>query len=168
MPRLRRSIQKINNLQTAPIDYDEQEELIELLKLDNMNTNNLFINIFTVFYLIPIPFFIHLKHYRRIPVDSFLSIVTQICSIIAIRYLLLIRLEGPLKHMTNRWVFATFMNSIALYLFIKHFDLGNTGDLLFLAPLISSVSSSLLQYWISSMDYSIEGLNSLKYKYKSA
>lgn len=167
MPRLRRSIQKIDGLQTAPIDSAEQDELIELVKLDNLNTNRLFINILTVLYLLPIPLFIHLKHYRSIPVPSFLSICVQICSIIAIRYLWFVPLQGHWRHLTDPILFAVFTNALALYVLSFH-SWNNKKSLLFVFPVISSVSSTLVHHWMESLDRSIDDLKGLKYKYKSA
>ncbi|CEP23830.1 hypothetical protein BN1211_4495 [Cyberlindnera jadinii] len=127
MPRLRRSVQKIDGLQTGPIDSEEQDELVDLLKLENYQTNWQFINILTVLYLFPIPLFIHLRYYRRLPVDSFLSIVVQIFSVVGVRYLSFFPTEGGfvLKQLTKHLVFDTFMNIIAVVVLWRQLDLSH-------------------------------------------
>ncbi len=177
MPSLRKSIQKINQLDSdLPIDEDEQEELLELLKTDNIQTNKVFINIFTIIYLIPIPLFIHLKYFRTSSTISFLSIVSLVLSLIKIRYLHVINFANFESSIVQRLsilykplVFNVLNLIISSIVLMIRYEQGVVDlNLLYFIPFLASVSSILLMYWILELDNDITSLSKLKYKYKSA
>lgn len=179
MPRLRRSIQRMNQLSdqddSLPIDEDDQQELLDLLKVDNLHTNKLFINIFTVIYLLPIPLFIHVKYFRVNATVSFLSIVSLILSLVKIRYLHVVDFQNyesvivkKLSLLYEPLVFNMFNFVISIVVVYLRYDKGYDLNLVYLLPMLACLSSMLLMYWILELDNDIVSLSKLKYKYKSA
>ncbi|CDR38820.1 CYFA0S02e06337g1_1 [Cyberlindnera fabianii] len=174
MPRKRQAARKIANLDVAPIDTDEQDELIDLLRLESIATNRLFINCFTVLLLIPIPLFVHIKYYRRLPIDALLSITTQVAAIVNLRYIHDVNFEGITGHQYLKWlkdprVFCSIMNTIGIFVAWRRWEfVPEAINWLFFTPVISSITSTLVSYWITGLSGDIDGLEKLKYKYKSA
>jgi len=161
--------------QDMPLDTEDQEELVQLLRLDNLQTNKIFINIFSIIYLIPLPFFIHLKYCRVNSVASFLSILSLVLSLIKVRYLHFLNFQSiesslveRVNFLFNSTVFNVLNLIISMVVILQRYDQGWDLNLIYYVPIIACISSILLMYWIIELDNDIDGLGKLKYKYKSA
>lgn len=171
---MRKSAKRINLLDPdLPIDEDDQEEILEFIRIETISTNKLFINIFTIIYLIPTPILINIKYFRQDnnSLISFWSIISLILSIIKIRYLHVLNFQEDriLSKLLKYPLVLDLINiSISGYVTLQRLSWGNGLNIVYYFPLLASLSSILLMYWILDFETDIKNLGNLKYKYKSA
>lgn len=167
--------QNINDWDIGPLDFDEQEELIQRFEQNNYLTNKWMIDMMSALYLVLAGLFLMLatKTNRSISCLLLGDVQSILCSCITLRYNLTndFIVTRQFKLRVNNSTINT-LNFVLLILFewiiVNHLGSQFKWQIFLQIPLILFIITLLIRKWNNDMDVELSELRNLKYKYKSA
>lgn len=167
--------QNINDWDIGPLDFDEQEELIQRFEQNNYLTNKWMIDMMSALYLVLAGLFLMLatKTNRSISCLLLGDVQSILCSCITLRYNLTndFIVTRQFKLRVNNSTINT-LNFVLLILFewiiVNHLGSQFKWQIFLQIPLMLFIITLLIRKWNNDMDVELSELRNLKYKYKSA
>lgn len=167
--------QNINDWDIGPLDFDEQEELIQRFEQNNYLTNKWMIDMMSALYLVLAGLFLMLatKTNRSISCLLLGDVQSILCSYITLRYNLTndFIVTRQFKLRVNNSTINT-LNFVLLILFewiiVNHLGSQFKWQIFLQIPLMLFIITLLIRKWNNDMDVELSELRNLKYKYKSA
>lgn len=159
-----------------PIDEAEQDELIQTFETRNYEGQQSTIKVLSLLYLLCAGAFLMMATKTKSRnVSSMLlgGMQSIVCSCATLRYKLVndFRLFKKLKiHISNGIIDILNYGILILLLWVtvNEFQDERALQFLFQVPLMLCIIASLMKKWATEVDYDIDNLRGLKYKYKSA
>ncbi|KAK5782408.1 uncharacterized protein PWA37_005415 [Arxiozyma heterogenica] len=167
--------QNINYWDIGPLDFHEQEELIQRFEQNNYSTNKWMIDMMSALYLVLAGLFLILATttYRSISCLLLGDVQSILCSCITLRYNLTndFIVTRQFKLRVNNSTINT-LNFVLLILFewiiVNHLGGQFKWQIFLQIPLMLFIITLLIRKWNNDMDAELSELRNLKYKYKSA
>ena len=159
----------------GPLDFDEQEELIQRFERTNYSINRWMIDLMSTLYLILAGLFLVLatKTNRSISCLLLGDIQSILCSCITLRYNLMndFIITRQIKLRVNNSTINT-LNSVLLILFewiiLNYLEDQFKWQVILQIPVILFTITLLIRKWNNDMEIELSELRNLKYKYKNA